>query len=76
MGLFGAAQAIAFGLGGFLGTAMLDVGRIATGSTVGGYALVFLGDAALFLASAWLALRIGQAARAPSRYPGAAAAAS
>ncbi len=76
MGMFGAAQAIAFGLGGFLGTVMLDVGRIATGSTIGGYAVVFLGDATLFLASAWLALRIGQEARERSRYPGAAAAAS
>jgi BCD family chlorophyll transporter-like MFS transporter len=62
MGLFGAAQAIAFGLGGFVGTLLLDLGRLATGSVTGGYAVVFLLDAALFLVAAALALRIGQAA--------------
>jgi BCD family chlorophyll transporter-like MFS transporter len=64
MGMFGAAQAIAFGLGGFLGTVILDLGRLATGSAAGGYAVVFLVDAGLFLASAALALRIGHAAKA------------
>ncbi|WP_372621377.1 BCD family MFS transporter [Falsiroseomonas sp.] len=59
MGMFGAAQAIAFGLGGFLGTVILDFGRLATGSVVGGYSAVFLADAVLFLAAALLALRIG-----------------
>jgi BCD family chlorophyll transporter-like MFS transporter len=62
MGMFGAAQAVAFGLGGFLGTVVLDVGRLLTGSAGGGFAVVFLVDAALFLASAALALRIGQGA--------------
>jgi BCD family chlorophyll transporter-like MFS transporter len=60
MGMFGAAQAIAFGVGGFLGTVILDLGRAATGSVVGGYGAVFLADAALFLAAALLALRIEQ----------------
>jgi BCD family chlorophyll transporter-like MFS transporter len=60
MGMFGAAQAIAFGLGGFLGTVVLDLGRLLTGSASGGFAVVFLVDAALFLAAAALALRIGQ----------------
>ncbi|PWS39012.1 MFS transporter [Falsiroseomonas bella] len=60
MGMFGAAQAIAFGLGGFLGTVVLDLGRLATGSIAGGFSVVFLADAALFLAAALLALRIGQ----------------
>jgi BCD family chlorophyll transporter-like MFS transporter len=63
MGMFGAAQAIAFGLGGFLGTVILDLGRLVTGSVTGGYGVVFLADAALFLVAALLALRIGQAAR-------------
>jgi BCD family chlorophyll transporter-like MFS transporter len=62
MGMFGAAQAIAFGLGGLFGTVVLDLGRLVTGSTTGGYGLVFLVDAGLFIASAALALRIGQAA--------------
>ena len=65
MGMFGAAQAIAFGLGGFLGTVVLDLGQLVTGSIAGGYSVVFLADAGLFLAAAVLALRIGQAA--PSR---------
>ncbi len=63
MGLFGAAQAIAFGLGGFLGTVILDVGRLLTGSAAGGYAVVFLADAALFVAAAMLALGIGRGIR-------------
>jgi BCD family chlorophyll transporter-like MFS transporter len=63
MGLFGAAQAIAFGLGGFLGTVILDLGRLVTGSATGGYSVVFLLDAGLFLVAALLALRIGQPAR-------------
>jgi BCD family chlorophyll transporter-like MFS transporter len=64
MGMFGAAQAIAFGLGGFLGTVILDLGRLATGSVTQGYSVVFLADAALFLAAAVLALRIGRPAGA------------
>ena len=61
MGLFGAAQAIAFGLGGLAGTVMLDLGRLATGSAIGGYAAVFMADAALFIAAAAMAPRIGRA---------------
>jgi BCD family chlorophyll transporter-like MFS transporter len=61
MGMFGAAQAIAFGLGGFTGTVILDLGRLATGSVTGGYGVVFLADAGLFLVAAALALRIGKA---------------
>jgi BCD family chlorophyll transporter-like MFS transporter len=63
MGLFGAAQAIAFGVGGFLGTVILDLGRLLTGSAAGGYAVVFLADAALFVAAAVLALGIGRGMR-------------
>jgi BCD family chlorophyll transporter-like MFS transporter len=71
MGMFGAAQAIAFGLGGLAGTVVLDLGRLATGSASGGYVTVFLADAALFLVAAWLATRIGRAAtdRTPSFGP-------
>ena len=39
---------------------MLDIGRLATGSAGGGYVVVFIVDAALFLASATLAWRIGR----------------
>jgi len=71
MGMFGAAQAIAFGLGGLAGTVVLDLGRLATGNAAGGYVTVFLADAALFLVAAWLATRIGRAAkdRVPSFGP-------
>jgi MFS transporter, BCD family, chlorophyll transporter len=58
MGLWGAAQAIAFGLGGLVGTAAVDVARPLLGSAAGAYAAVFAGDAALFLAAAALALRV------------------
>jgi BCD family chlorophyll transporter-like MFS transporter len=61
MGMFGAAQAIAFGAGGLAGTVVLDLGRLLSGSAQGGYVTVFLADAGLFLAAAVLALRIGRA---------------
>lgn len=60
MGLWGAAQAIAFGLGGFLGTAGVDVARWISGSPVPAYALVFAAQALLFLVSAWLMASIRQ----------------
>jgi BCD family chlorophyll transporter-like MFS transporter len=68
MGMFGAAQAIAFGLGGLAGTVVLDLGRLATGSAAGGYVTVFLADAALFLVSAWLGARIGRTETATSDF--------
>lgn len=62
MGLWGAAQAIAFGAGGFLGTVMADLGRIALGSAYAGYAGVFLLEAGMFLVAAWVAAGIGKIA--------------
>jgi BCD family chlorophyll transporter-like MFS transporter len=56
MGIWGAAQAIAFGLGGVLGTVVLDIGRRATGEDATAFAIVFALEAALFLASALVAL--------------------
>ena len=58
MGLWGAAQALAFGLGGIAGTAASDVARHLFGSPVGAYAAVFSAQAALFLAAAFLAYRV------------------
>lgn len=58
MGLWGAAQAIAFGLGGFLGTAAADLARFVLGSPSVAYAVVFFGEGVLFLVSARLALGI------------------
>jgi BCD family chlorophyll transporter-like MFS transporter len=60
MGLWGAAQAIAFGLGGFLGTAAVDLTRYLFGSPVPAYASVFAAQAALFLVAAVLAARVAQ----------------
>jgi MFS transporter, BCD family, chlorophyll transporter len=59
MGLWGAAQAIAFGMGGFTGAAGLDTARALLPSTADAFVLVFAGEAILFIAAALLALRIG-----------------
>ncbi|MGE0311931.1 MAG: BCD family MFS transporter [Lautropia sp.] len=67
MGLWGAAQAIAFGLGGLAGTAASDVARYVSGSPVGAYAFVFAAEALMFVHAANLAARVGSAAR--SRAP-------
>ncbi|MGE0037478.1 MAG: BCD family MFS transporter [Xanthobacteraceae bacterium] len=58
MGLWGAAQAIAFGLGGFAGTLVSDLARHVSGSPATAYAIVFSGEAVLFLAAAVLAVRV------------------
>ena len=56
MGLWGAAQAVAFGLGGFLGTAAIDVARLFIESPAAAYATVFFCEALLFLVAAHLAV--------------------
>ncbi len=60
MGVWGAAQAIAFGLGGVLGTVALDLGRWLTASDALAFAAVFTIEASLFLVSAIVATRIGR----------------
>jgi BCD family chlorophyll transporter-like MFS transporter len=57
MGLWGAAQAIAAGFGGLLGAAAVDVMRVsmADGPAFG---VVFLCEAGLFLAAAFMALHV------------------
>ncbi len=55
MGLWGAAQALAFALGGLTGTLAVDVARWAFGSPTPAYTSVFLGEAALFILAALLA---------------------
>lgn len=59
MGLWGAAQAIAFGLGGVLGTIALDISRLLSGDVAFSFAFVFSAEAAMFLVAAALATRIG-----------------
>jgi MFS transporter, BCD family, chlorophyll transporter len=63
MGLWGAAQGIAFGVGGFLGTMAADVARWLIASPASAYASVFLVEAGLFLFSALLAEKVAKAAR-------------
>ncbi len=49
MGVWGAAQAIAFGLGGLLGASGVDAGRTLTGSVPHTFTIVFGVEALLFL---------------------------
>lgn len=58
MGLWGAAQGIAFGVGGFVGTIAVDVARFAISMPSAAYAIVFAIEAVLFLAAALLAVRL------------------
>jgi BCD family chlorophyll transporter-like MFS transporter len=58
MGLWGAAQGIAFGAGGFLGAMAADVARAVLPSVTAAYASVFAAEALLFLVAAWLAHRV------------------
>lgn len=60
IGLWGAAQAFAFGLGGFLGTVGVDVSRALLGSPTVAYAIVFFVEGVLFVLAAVLAARLGQ----------------
>ncbi len=57
MGVWGAAQAIAFGLGGLGGAVAVDAMRAATGSVPDSFMLVFALEALLFLCAAAMALR-------------------
>ena len=58
MGMWGAAQGVAFGLGGFMGTLASDLAQAWFGSVQQSYALVFGLEGALFLFSALLAARL------------------
>jgi len=58
MGLWGAAQAIGFALGGVLGTAASDLARWLIGSQVAAYVSVFTVEAGLFVVAAVLAVGI------------------
>jgi BCD family chlorophyll transporter-like MFS transporter len=62
MGLWGAAQAIAFGLGGLAGAAASDIARAAFGDDAIAYGSVFAAEALLFFLSAVLAATLDRAA--------------
>lgn len=60
MGIWGAAQAIAFGIGGIVGTFAVDVVRYLTGSALYAYSLVFFAQALLFAVAAFLAAELSR----------------
>jgi len=70
MGLWGAAQAVAFGLGGLAGTVAVDLVRWLVGSPVAAYAMVFVGEAVLFVVATGIAVTLTRTEPAPARYPG------
>jgi BCD family chlorophyll transporter-like MFS transporter len=71
MGLWGAAQAIAFAAGGVLGTAAVDVARHFTADAAFAYGLVFAVEAVVFLWAAVIAVGLGREARAVGARAGA-----
>jgi BCD family chlorophyll transporter-like MFS transporter len=56
MGVWGASQAVAFGLGGLIGAIGVDWGRWATGDDARAFATVFAIESGLFVAAAMLAI--------------------
>lgn len=59
MGLWGAAQAIAFAAGGIAGTGLVDLIRMVSGSALTAYSMVFFLEGLVFLVAAYLARHIG-----------------
>ena len=60
MGLWGAAQAIAFGLGGIVATGAVDLARFVTGSPAVAYGTVFVAEALLFVWATVYAVRLSR----------------
>ena len=69
MGLWGAAQAIAFVGGGFLGTVAIDVARQFIETPASAYALVFTAEAALFIWAARLGVAVGRREQEQNQAP-------
>ncbi len=63
MGLWGAAQAIAFAVGGLVGTGAVDLARALIAAPAPAYAAVFAFEALLFVVSSGLARGVEQRAR-------------
>lgn len=61
MGLWGAAQAFAFGIGGFLGTLASDVAHYVLTSAALSYSAVFAAEAGLFVVAAVMAFWVHRA---------------
>ncbi len=56
MGVWGASQAIAFGIGGLTGAVLVDQLRAATGQDAAAFQFVFMAEAMLFIAAAIVAV--------------------
>lgn len=69
MGLWGAAQALAFALGGLAGAVGLDLARLVFADVSAAFAVVFGLEGLVFMAAAWLAARIDAPAHDISRIP-------
>ncbi|KAA2238104.1 BCD family MFS transporter [Salinarimonas soli] len=63
VGLWGAAQGVAFGLGGFVGAVGVDLCRLVTPSQAAPFGAVFAAEAVLFVVSAHLALKVNATLR-------------
>jgi BCD family chlorophyll transporter-like MFS transporter len=57
MGIWGASQAMAFGLGGIIGTGLSDIARIVLGNPASAYAFVFFLEGVLFVVAAYLSFQ-------------------
>lgn len=62
MGVWGAAQAVAFGLGGLSGAIIVDLLRVLGGGDAFAFQAAFAGEGLLFLCSAALVLRVARPA--------------
>jgi BCD family chlorophyll transporter-like MFS transporter len=60
MGLWGAAQAMAFAVGGLAATGLVDLSRWIFESVPLAYAVVFVGEAALFVWATVFAVRLSR----------------
>lgn len=69
MGLWGAAQALAFGLGGLVGTGLSDAAHALLGEHRSAYASVFALQAIMFVVAAGVALRLSPPSLARSGPP-------
>jgi MFS transporter, BCD family, chlorophyll transporter len=67
MGLWGAAQAAAFGIGGFFGAGAVDIGRQLLGTDGPAFELVFAFEASIFVGAAALAARLNDDSKAVNK---------
>lgn len=69
MGLWGASQAVAFGIGGFLGAAALDIARIFLSDIGPAFAIVFGVEGLLFICAAFCAMWVGKSSADDTKLP-------